>query len=105
MLDIHNSTLATSSWKQHNVTYSLCAHTYITNCVSNLESMCNTIFKPASVPFDPNYHAELDTADLCSPSDVSRYRPLLGSANWMITLGPGFLLEHQATAQLSLVLL
>ena len=77
----------TPTWKEHNVTYGLSAHTYIKNCVTNLERMCNTTFKPVSVPFHPDYHAELDTSDLCSPSDMSRYPSLLGSANWMITLG------------------
>ena len=75
------------TWKEHNVTYGLSAHTYIKNCVPNLERMCDTTFKPVSVPFHPDYHAELDTTDLCSPPDMTRYRSLLGSANWMITLG------------------
>jgi hypothetical protein len=38
-------------------------------------------------PFDPNYHAELDTTSMCSPTDMPKYRSLLGSANWLITLG------------------
>ena len=49
--------------------------------------MFDTTFKPVSVPFHLNYHAKLDTTDLCSPSDLTRYRSLLGSANLMITLG------------------
>ena len=76
-----------SSWKEHNISYGLSAHTYIGNCVPNLERMCDTTFKHVSVPFNPNYHAETDTSDFCSSSDMSRYRSLLGSANWVITLG------------------
>ena len=49
--------------------------------------MCDTTFNPVSVPFHPDYHAKLDTSDLCSPSHMSRYCSLLGSANWMITIG------------------
>jgi hypothetical protein len=74
-------------WRNHNVSYGLSAHTYIANCTINLERMCNTIFHKVSVPFDPNYHAELDTTSMCSPTDMTKYRSLLGSANWLITLG------------------
>ena len=55
--------------------------------MKNLENMCSTEFKPVSVPFKPDYHAELDDSALCGPADMSKYRSLLGSANWMITLG------------------
>ena len=57
------------------------------NCVDNLERMCNTTFKQANVPMNPLYHPETDTTKLCSPSEHSKYRSLIGSANWMITLG------------------
>ena len=76
-----------SSWKDHNITYGLSAHTYIGNCIPNLERMYDTTFKHVSVPFNPNYYAETDTSDFCSSTDMSRYRSLLGSANWVITLG------------------
>ena len=36
---------------------------------------------------NPLYHPETDTTKLCSPSEHSKYRSLIGSANWMITLG------------------
>jgi len=75
------------SWKQHNVTFGLSSHTYIKNCVENLERMCDTNFKKVSVPHDPNYHPELDNTELISAKDQSKYRSLLGSANWMVTLG------------------
>ena len=75
------------SWEEHNVSFGLSTHTYIKNCIENLERMCSTTFKRVSVPHDPNYHPELDTTELCSSADQSKYRSLLGSANWMVTLG------------------
>jgi hypothetical protein len=76
-----------STWKQHNVTFGLSSHTYIKNCVENLERMCDTTFRKVGVPHDPNYHPELDNTELISAKDQSKYRSLLGSANWMVTLG------------------
>ena len=38
-------------------------------------------------PFDENYHAELDNTDLCDAILASKYRSLIGSANWIVTLG------------------
>ena len=70
-----------------NVSFGLSAHTYIKNCVENLERMCNTTFKQANIPMNPLYHPETDTTRLCSPSEHSKFRSLIGSANWMITLG------------------
>ena len=75
------------TWKDHNVSFSLLAHTYINNWTKNLERMCNTTFKPTSVLMNPLHHAETDVSELCSPAEHSKYRSLLGSANWVITLG------------------
>ncbi len=34
-----------------------------------------------------DYHPELDEFDFLLPDDISRYKSLIGSANWLITLG------------------
>ena len=67
--------------------YAMSSHTYITNCVENLERMCQTTFKAYSTPFAENCHPEEDTSELCSPIEQSFYRSLIGSANWCVTLG------------------
>ena len=36
---------------------------------------------------DPLYHAETDMSELCSLTELSKYRSLLGSANWVTSLG------------------
>ena len=36
---------------------------------------------------DYEYHQELDETKLCPPEVISKYRSLIGSANWIITLG------------------
>ena len=71
------------SWKSKNVSFGLSAHTYIKNCVGNLEQICNTTFKHANVPMNQLLHPEIDTTAFCH----SKYRSLIRSANWMISLG------------------
>ena len=36
---------------------------------------------------DENYHPELDESDFLPPDKITIYRSLIGSANWIITLG------------------
>ena len=39
------------------------------------------------MPFHEDYHAELDESNLVPPEKISLYQSLLGSVNWIITLG------------------
>ena len=38
-------------------------------------------------PIDPEYHPELDESPLLSPEGISKYRSIIGSLNWILTLG------------------
>ena len=33
------------------------------------------------------YHAEMDETEMCTPLEASKYRSLIGSANWVVVLG------------------
>jgi len=44
-------------------------------------------FHKYSTPFEESYHPEEDTSDLCDADNISKYKSLLGSANWVVTLG------------------
>ena len=62
------------------------AQTYIENCIPKLLKMLEKDkFKKCSTPFSDEYHPELDESPLCE--EVSKYKSLIGSANWIITLG------------------
>ena len=62
--------------------------TYIKNCLPRLTSMCGmSEFKKYNTPFHEEYHPELDTTDLLEPLEISQYKSLVGSGNWLITLG------------------
>ena len=44
-------------------------------------------FKKYNTPFNEEYHPELDTSNLLDPLSISKYKSLIGSGNWLITLG------------------
>ena len=48
--------------------------------IAELSKLCKT-------PMFEEYHAELDETEICTPMEASRYRCLIGSANWIIALG------------------
>jgi hypothetical protein len=75
-------------WQQENCYTSFSAKTYIQNCIPKLAAMCGKeTFKMYNTPFDENYHSELDESDLCDVEGISKFKSLIGSANWIITLG------------------
>jgi hypothetical protein len=60
---------------------------YVNNGVSKFEAIFECEFKEHKSPMEASYHLESDTSDLGGPREASIYRGLIGSANWMITLG------------------
>ena len=75
-------------WQKEQCYTAFSAETYIKNSLPRMAKMCDkTEFSGAPTPFKEDYHAELDTIPLCSPENASKYRSLIGSANWIITLG------------------
>ncbi len=75
-------------WQKRGINTGFSAQTYIKNCLPKLASMCDLEqFQKQKTPFDSNYHPELDETPLCDPLTISKYRSLIGSANWIITLG------------------
>jgi len=75
-------------WLKEEIDSAFSTETYITNCLPKLAKMlgCEQ-FARANTPMDENYHAEMDTSELCIPDDISKFRSLIGSANWIIILG------------------
>ena len=44
-------------------------------------------FKEYKTPMDKEYHPELDESPLLNAELHSRYRSMIGSLNWLITIG------------------
>lgn len=76
-----------ATWHIHEVKHALSARTYAKNVVEKFETLLGTTFRSYNSPMDKDYHPEADESDLLGPRDASVYRGLIGSANWMITLG------------------
>src|SRR6478735_2529933 len=74
--------------KKEGIKLAFSAETYIKNTLPKLAKVCGLEdFKKWNTPFCENYHAEMDETPLVPPSKISDYQSLLGSANWIITLG------------------
>ena len=75
-------------WEREGIQSAFSAETYIINALPKLAKLCGLEeFKKYSTPFQDEYHAELDDSPLVPPENISLYQSLLGSANWIITLG------------------
>jgi len=75
-------------WQRENITHSFSAQTYIQNCAPKLAKMLGIEkFAKRSTPMDPEYHPKLDESRLLCPDDISKYRSVIGSLNWILTLG------------------
>ena len=75
-------------WENEGIYTAFSAETYIRNCLPRLAKLCNKEqFAKSNSPMDNSYHPEMDTTELCNPETISKYRSLIGSANWIITLG------------------
>ena len=45
------------------------------------------VFKSKHTPMDSEYHPELDDSPLMDLDGISKYRSMIGSLNWILTLG------------------
>ena len=74
-------------WHSQGIFHGLGAETYIRNAVSKYERVLGRTIAKFDAPMEHKYHPESDDSPLLSERDASLYRGLIGSANWMITLG------------------
>ncbi len=83
-----NETHEDSSWRQHGVNMSMSAETYIKNSLERLQQMlgCGD-FRKAKSPMMAEYHPEVEDTDLLDATMASKYRGIIGSLNWIVTLG------------------
>jgi hypothetical protein len=75
-------------WNKEGIYTAFSAETYIKNSLGKLATMCGKAsFPDKKTPFSDTYHPELDETALLIPTEISKYKSLLGSGNWLITLG------------------
>lgn len=69
------------------VELSTSAKTYIKRVCDKIENLMEWRLRHFVNPMDPNYHPELDETEFLTGNDVSKYRMMVGSLNWLVTLG------------------
>jgi len=75
-------------WHIQELTHSFSAETYIQNCIPKMLKLYGIDqFKTSTIPMDPEYHPELDKSPLMDADGVSKHRSVIGSLNWILTLG------------------
>jgi hypothetical protein len=75
-------------WIEEGATIALSAQTYIANVMEKLELLFGVEqFPKTNCPMTGTYHPELDNSPLLDNLHGSKYHALIGSANWIITLG------------------
>ena len=64
------------------------AKTYITRICDKIESLMDWKgLRNYGCPMEPNYHPELDASPFLTDDAASKYRMMVGSLNWLVTLG------------------
>ena len=77
--------------QQHKVDNYTCyethAKTYITRITDKIKKLMEWTLRSYMSPEDPNHSSELDETPLLGPEQHSQYRMIIGSLNWLVTLG------------------
>jgi hypothetical protein len=76
-----------ATWHKYGISQALSAKTYAKNVVEKYEALFNMELRKQNSPMDKEYHPEADESEMLDATNASKFRGLVGSANWMITLG------------------
>eukprot|EP00957_Ditylum_brightwellii_P087353 6648934-Ditylum_brightwellii.AAC.1 len=65
----------------------LSAKTYVNHICDKIKQLMKWNLKGFNNAMDPHYHAEIDESDFLVGYDISKYMMMVGSLNWLVTLG------------------
>ena len=74
-------------WSKSGIRWGLSAKTYLENVIPKLQNLMGKLFSLSSAPMSESYHPELDESPFVNQEIASKYRSMIGSLNWAITLG------------------
>ena len=63
------------------------AKTYVTQLTKKIEDLMEWTLRHYTHPGDPKYHPEIDETEFLVGDEVSKYRTMVGSLNWLVALG------------------
>ena len=84
--DINNQSISVE-WLKEGIKTAFSAKTYIQNTTKRLEEMIGKEFPKFDTPMSETSHPELDDSPLLNSIEHSKFRSIVGCANWLITLG------------------
>jgi len=67
--------------------WALSAKTCLKNVCDKIERLYEVKLRNYGSPLEAGYHPEIDETPLLSPNEVTKYRMLIGCAQWAVTLG------------------
>ena len=74
--------------REKGISTSISASTYIHNSLEKMERLLgNGPIRQCKTPMADNAHPEMDESALLSDEYASKYRAMIGSLNWIVTLG------------------
>ena len=77
-----------SKWLKEGIKTAFSAKTYVEQSLNKLEQMMNMDSFPLhKSPMPDGAHPELDDSPMLNSLDHSKFRSLIGCANWLVTLG------------------
>ena len=86
-------------WTKEGINLGFSARTYISNVIPKFESLLDHNLKSIKTPMAEDYHPELDETDFLDAEGGARYRSVIWSLNWVVTLGRFDI--HYATSTMS----
>ena len=74
-------------WLKEDIKTAFSARTYVQQSIKKLEGMMGYEFRLEKSPMLESLHPEIDESALLDPESHSKFRSLIGCANWLVTLG------------------
>ena len=74
-------------WIKQGIKTAFSARTYIRNTVERLERMMDRKFPSPNTPMSETLHPEIDASPYLDDDGHHKFQSMVGSANWLITLG------------------
>jgi hypothetical protein len=76
------------AWHKEGICAAFSAETHVKSNMGKLATMCGkSHFADKKTPISDACHPELDGSPLLPPDDISEHKSLVGSGNWLTTLG------------------
>jgi hypothetical protein len=73
--------------QERGIRTALSAETYIKNATERFERMFGGDIRESKFPMHEGAHPESDTSEYLTPEMATQYRAVIGSLNWVVTLG------------------